>query len=376
MDCQHFAAGRCRSCSWLATPYDLQVAAKQQRCSEALSGFPALVWLAPATGPESGFRNKAKMVVSGSVEQPLLGILGPDGGVDLQDCGLHVPAVAEALPVLADFVSRAGLTPYDVASRRGELKYLLVTGAPDGSLMVRFVLRSTESQVRIEKHLDWLRDRLPGLVAASVNLQPEHKAVLEGPVEIALTTSTELRLEVNGIALALRPQSFFQTNTAVAAALYRQARSWVQEVAPAVVWDLYCGVGGFALHLAAAEREVLGIEVSTEAVLSAQATADRLGLEAHFVAADVNAWIGSVTDAPDLVVVNPPRRGIGPELASWLERSPVGRVLYSSCNPDSLAADLAAMPSLVPVRGQLFDMFPQTSHAEVLVLLERAAALA
>ena len=77
------------------------------------------------------------------------------------------------------------------------------------------------------------------------------------------------------------------------------------------------------------------------------------------------------TTPPDLVVVNPPRRGIGADLAGWLESSSVEHVLYSSCNLDSLAADLAAMPSLLPVRARLFDMFPQTTHREVLTLLRR-----
>jgi len=75
---------------------------------------------------------------------------------------------------------------------------------------------------------------------------------------------------------------------------------------------------------------------------------------------------------PDLVIVNPPRRGIGPELSGWLQSSGVRHVLYSSCNAQTLAKDLDAMPSLRPVRGQLLDMFPNTAHYEVLTLLERS----
>ncbi|NCD20061.1 MAG: 23S rRNA (uracil(747)-C(5))-methyltransferase, partial [Actinobacteria bacterium] len=82
-------------------------------------------------------------------------------------------------------------------------------------------------------------------------------------------------------------------------------------------------------------------------------------------------WAGEAGTAPDVVVVNPPRRGIG-ELAGWLENSGVHTVVYSSCNVDSLARDLAAMPSLRPTRARLFDMFPQTAHHEVMALLRRA----
>ncbi|MET3963784.1 23S rRNA (uracil747-C5)-methyltransferase [Marmoricola sp. OAE513] len=376
MDCRHFEASTCRSCSWLPTPYADQVTAKQRRCAEALAAHPGVVWAAPFTGQESGFRNKAKMVVSGTVEAPVLGITGPDGGVDLVDCGLHVTAVASALPVLAEFVTRARLEPYDVRSRRGELKYLLVTGAPDGALMVRFVCRSQEPVTRLRKHLPWLTDALPSLRVASVNLQPEPKAVLEGDVEIVLTEHDELTMTLNDVELALRPQSFFQTNTEVAAALYREARSWVEDSGASTVWDLYSGVGGFALHLARQDRDVVGIEVSAEAVLSAQETARRTGARARFEVGDAASYAARSGAVPDLVVVNPPRRGIGGDLAGWLENSSVALVLYSSCNPESLSADLAAMPSLRPVRGRLFDMFPQTAHAEVLVLLERAPATA
>ncbi len=372
MDCHHFAAGRCRSCTWLERSYDAQVADKQAATRELLAAWPTLEWLPPVRSAEQGFRNKAKMVVSGAVEAPVLGILDRDAvGIDLADCGLYPSALASAFEPLARFVTLAALTPYDVPSRRGELKHLLVTVAPDRDLMVRFVLRSTESLSRIRKHLPTLQEWLPGLRVASVNLQPAHKAVLEGDDEVLLTAQESLTMPVNDIELHLRPQSFFQTNTEVAAALYRQVRDWVDDAQPASVLDLYCGVGGFALHCAGAGRAVVGVEVSEEAVASARATAASAGVEARFVAADATAYALALTEVPDLVVVNPPRRGIGADLAGWLERSGVQTVVYSSCNAVTLARDLAAMPSLRPVRARLLDMFPHTGHHEVAVHLTR-----
>jgi len=378
MLCHHFEAGRCRSCSELGVPYGVQLAAKQGGVEALLADHPALAWLPPVASPQLGFRNKAKMVVTGTVDEPRLGILrvggeGAGAGVDLRDCPLHTPGIQAALPVLAGFVTTAGLTPYDVPARRGELKYLLVTESPDGELMVRFVLRSQEPVARIRKHLPALLAALPQVVVASVNLQPEHKAVLEGDQEILLTDQETLRMRVNGIDLHLRTQSFFQTSTAMAAELYRLGRAWVGEVGPASVWDLYCGVGGFALHVAGAGCEVVGVEISREAIASAEQSRDEAGLGGvRFEAGDATAYAMTSGAAPDLVVVNPPRRGIGPDLSGWLEASGVGHVLYSSCNAQTLARDLAAMPSLRPVRGRLLDMFPNTTHYEVLVLLERS----
>jgi 23S rRNA (uracil747-C5)-methyltransferase len=269
-------------------------------------------------------------------------------------------------------VTRARLVPYDVRARRGELKYVLVTLSPTGDLMARFVLRSTESLPRLRKHLPSLLDDLPSLRVVSANLLPEHKAVVEGDTEILLTEAETLRMPVNGFDLHLRPQSFFQTNTDVAAALYRQGRDWVEAAAPSTVWDLYCGVGGFALHVAGPGRDVVGVETSSEAVASARLTARDAGLDrTTFLAGDATAFALSRPDVPDLVVVNPPRRGIGEALSTWLEESGVRRVVYSSCNATSLARDLALMPSLRPREALVLDMFPQTSHYEVAVLLER-----
>lgn len=370
MQCHHFDAGRCRSCVLLETPYDRQLADKQAQV-ESLLPYDGLAWLEPVASLQEGFRNKAKMVVAGATSQPTLGILGPDGlGIDLRDCGLHTAGLQEVLPVLADFVARAGLTPYDVAQRRGELKYLLVTESPDRELMVRFVLRSQESLARIRKHLPALLEAEPRIVVASVNLQPEHKAVLEGPHEILLTESETLRMRVNDLDLHLRPQSFFQTNTAMAAALYRQAQAWISEASPSSVWDLYCGVGGFALHASAAGRRVIGVEVSQEAIASARVSAEGRG-DLHWVAGDATTYAINSSGPPELVVVNPPRRGIGDQLSCWLEESGVEHVVYSSCNALTLARDLAAMPSLRPVRGRVLDMFPNTAHYEAVVLLSR-----
>ncbi|MGC4174538.1 23S rRNA (uracil(747)-C(5))-methyltransferase RlmC [Demequina sp.] len=375
MECAYYQAGRCRSCTIIELTHPQQVARKVAHCTSLLPS--GITWLEPVVGPERGFRTKAKMVVGGSVDSPTLGILSPDGtGVDLAECPLYPGSLSVAFAPLSEFVTRARLEPYSVAERRGELKNMIITAAPSGELMVRFVLRSTESLARIRKHLPWLQERLPQLAVASVNLLPEHRAVVEGETEILLTDASSLTMAVNGIDLHLQPQSFFQTNTDVATALYRQAREWVQAVAPASVWDLYCGVGGFALHVTAPGRTVTGVEVAEAAVESARLSAAALGVDAEFIApefiaADATQWALAQAAAPELVIVNPPRRGIGEALADWLEASGVPTVVYSSCNSESLARDLARMPSLRPTRGRVLDMFPHTEHYEVAVLLHR-----
>ncbi|MDR2723355.1 MAG: methyltransferase domain-containing protein [Cellulomonadaceae bacterium] len=356
--------------------------AKMQQARGFVPGdFP---WLPPIQPPETAFRNKAKMVVTGTVDHPVLGLTTGD----LTDCPLYPPALAATFEPIRQFITRAAIVPYDLtpapgrvspqaAAGRGELKYVIVTLSPDDELMVRLVVRSQESVGRVRKHLPWLASHLPGLAVFSINIQPEHKAILEGDREIILTDRSTLPMRLEGGTLHLRPQSFFQTNTIIAQALYGQARQWIDDVAPASVWDLYCGVGGFALLAAAAPgRQVTGVEISREAIASAQQTVADLPQpgQVTFIADDATAYAlaASPQQAPDLVIVNPPRRGIGPQLCGWLEQTAtVTHVLYSSCNAQSLAADLALMPSLRPRLARLLDMFPHTPHYETLILVER-----
>lgn len=374
--CDYRDAGACRSCTVLGRPYAEQLAAKDAHARATLAAVPGAadaVWLEPVASAPLGFRNKAKMVVGGTVDAPTLGILDDAGrGVDLQGCGMHAPALRAVLPAVARFVTLARLTPYDVPSRRGELKHVLLTRSPDDELMLRLVLRSQEPVARLRKHLPVLLAEVPGLRVVSANIQPAHAAVLEGELEIPLTDAETLRMRVNDLDLHLRPQSFFQTNTPVAAALYRQGAAWVAEATPSSVWDLYCGVGGFALHVAAPGRHVTGIEVAPEAIASARRSAAQAGLtDVSFAVGDATAFAVGADAPPDLVIVNPPRRGIGAELAGWLERSGVRDVVYSSCNAASLARDLAAMPSLRATHARVLDMFPQTDHYEVITRLTR-----
>lgn len=371
LDCPHFAAARCRSCAWIERSYAEQLTAKQAEAAARIPGT-RLRWLPPRASAVSGFRNKAKMAVGGTVDAPVLGLVDlQDRAVDLADCLLYPPALQTAFEPLRGFIRTARLAPYSLAERRGELKYLLLTIAPSGEFGLRFVLRSREPVSRIEKHLPWLRAELPLLGPVSVNLQPEHKAVLEGDTEIPLPGPDSLRMELNGIPLHLKPRSFFQTHSELAAALYAQAAGWIAELKPRRLLDLYCGVGGFALHCAPHAGEVTGREISAEAIASAQRSATELGLStARFEVADASAT-AAITNAVDAIIVNPPRRGIGTELCTAIEASTARTLIYSSCNVESLAADLARLPSFEPVEAQLLDLFPHTRHFETLVLLSR-----
>ena len=431
LPCAHYDAGRCRSCTLLPVRTRTRIDDLQEQLSQLLAPFAQAAppqdadsqavpvqdaphlsrapspWRAPVRSPEAGFRNKAKMVAGGTAETPTFGLLDEDGrGVDLSDCPLYPPPIHAVLTALPALIRRAQVAPYDVARRRGELKHVLVTAAPSGQVMVRFVLRTERPVPRLAEHMSLLTDAVSSagfeVRVVTANLQPDHAAVLEGPTEVPITGDDALTVVQGRVPLRVLPQSFLQTNTVVASQLYLQVATWVDEIAearagsapapgsrpattggapqaptPFTVWDLFCGVGGFALHCARpagdASRRVIGVETSAQAVASATRTARQLGLAAEFTTADATGFAtGFTAEAPpDALIVNPPRRGLGRDLAQWIEDSGIEDVVYSSCNPRTLASDLDVMGSYRIVEARLLDMFPHTTHAEVVVRLTR-----
>ena len=217
---------------------------------------------------------------------------------------------------------------------------------------MRFVLRS-------DRHLADLRAALPGLLAdlpsarvVTANLHPEHKAVLEGDTEVPLTEQTLLPMRVGDVTLLLGPRSFFQTNTTVAAPSTGRPATGSTPPTRRPCGTSTAAWAGSRCTRRRPGRTVVGVETSADAVDAAPGGgAAARGCRGAGIRAHLRRWATrprpDLSPAPDLVVVNPPRRGIGPDLAGLARR--VARdatSLYSSCNVDSLARDLAAMPSL------------------------------
>lgn len=388
LNCSHFEQGRCKSCQWLSQPYAQQLAEKMADLKGLVSPYflQKTEWLPAVASPLSQFRNKAKMVVSGSVERPILGILNdpndPQSAVDLCDCPLYPERFQALFPILKQFIGRAGLVPYNVAKKRGELKYILLTESiHNHSLMIRFVVRSELKRALVERELPFLLSKLPENSAVSLNIQPQHSAILEGEQEIFLTEKQVLTEQFNGIPLFIRPQGFFQTNPSVASQLYATAQQWIADLPIAHLWDLFCGVGGFGLHCLAQlqpknpHAKLTGIEISPAAIACAKQSADTLGLKnVEFASLDSAQFaLNQQGETPDLVIVNPPRRGIGKPLAEFLNQLGSPYLIYSSCNAHTMAKDFASLTNYELHKIQLFDMFPHTAHYEVLTLLVRKA---
>lgn len=368
--CSYFDANFCHSCGWIDYHYAEQLKLKSDHLHTLLDAHSPREWLKPATSTLKGFRNKAKMVASPSWDGVVLGIAEE---VSLIECPLYPASMQNALHLIQEWLRGLGVKGYDVRLRKGELKYVLLTRShSSGSMMLRFVLRSHGIIGRLKNGLDDLMEKIPDLQVVSVNIQPVHMAILEGDEEIFLTEQERIEERLNNVPLFIRPKSFFQTNPEVAEKLYRTASGWVNESSPKLLWDLFCGVGGFALHCATPERCIVGIEIEREAIECARDSAKMLEIESiAFESLDAATFSATSGEKPDCIIVNPPRRGLGEQICKWLGRIGAERILYSSCNAMSLAKDLEMLSGYGINRVQLFDMFPHTAHYEVLLELVR-----
>lgn len=377
MQCHYYQQQKCLSCNWINYPYQAQLEKKQQQLLQQLTQFNPQNIVNPFASAESAFRNKAKMAVLGTVEKPILGIQNGDEAVDLCDCPLYSNSMQNILKIVRTYIRNQGLVPYNINKRKGELKYIIVTESTNQEtqqFMLRLVIKSHKLVAKIKNSFKQLQDKIHNLAVVSINIQPNHAAILEGDEEIVLTTTPFLPITLNQIPLYIKPKSFFQTNTRVAENLYKTASDWVTDFPIQSIWDLFCGVGGFGLHcvnqLPNRSIELTGIEISPDAIECATQSAGKLGFKhLSFKSLDATKYAIAQQVTPDLVLLNPPRRGAGTALMQYLEQVQPTFITYSSCNLHSLVDDLRILPNYQLTNVQLFDMFPHTAHMEVLVLL-------
>jgi 23S rRNA (uracil747-C5)-methyltransferase len=308
------------------------------------------------------------MVVTGTTEAPIIGLTGEDvldQGRELESCPIHNPKINEVLRALPEWIRQYSLTPYRIEKRQGELKGLIAFYSPKTREMyLRFILRSQECVSRLRKMLPDLQRKFPELVCVTANIQPIPHAILEGPLEIFLTERTRIIHQMGDVRLPLAPQAFVQTNAEVATILYQTAARWIAEVQPARALELYCGQGAFSFFAEKSAGSWLGIELNPDAVFQANTSAREQGL-AHlqFKCSDATRVDDELRAfAPELVLVNPPRRGLGEGVRVIQEYLPK-HLIYSSCQVETLSEDLKKLASLYTVRkGRIFDLFPHTSH--------------
>jgi 23S rRNA (uracil747-C5)-methyltransferase len=324
--------------------------------------------------PENPFgsRAKAKLEVWGSSASPELGIVRRDARGDfsispLPDCPLHHPDLNQIFGQVNALIGRFDLTPYDINTRRGELKSVSVVRTSEG-VMVRFIARSTELKNNFKLAATDLCLSTPEVRVVSLNIQPVPHQIPEGEEEILLAGESMLRQQYRGFYLYLAPRSFVQVTPEIAEALYSTAKNWCEELNVIRALDVFCGAGGFLLSIAPSAG--LGVEIKEDSIIGAKRAAFEQGYSGlEFMTADAGAL--STDQDFDLVIANPPRRGLGEALCQTIRQVAPQYLLYSSCNPETLFEDIERLKDFSPVRVQAFDMFPLTEHLEVLCLMAR-----
>jgi len=355
------AFGQCGGCVWQHVRYDAQLKAKAARLAEALAELPELP---PISAPwpaatQLGYRNKGIYRITQGSEGIVLGANVPRSGdiVDTRGCKVVHPAIDSVAREVAEALAAGAVGAVD------RLRYLVVRAGRDDRLLVGIVSRSPTPD------LGALTERLAGRGDVSSVVAVENDAasdsVLGDGTMTALFGNGTVDIVIAGQPVAAGLDSFVQVHAEQAERMYRTAAEWAVEVGAHRAADLYCGLGGFAFALAGAGLDVVGVERSQDAERASAASA------LEFIRAEADAVD---LQGRDLVVVNPPRRGLSPEALAELRESGCPHVIYISCSPSSLSRDLDVLGrhGYRVVRVQPIDLMPGTPHIETMVLLNRS----
>jgi 23S rRNA (uracil1939-C5)-methyltransferase len=373
----------CDGCPLIALQYPAQLAWKRSLVSDALARYHSLAGTECADvipSPERlGYRNSAKLVVSGKFTAPVIGIYRRNSHdvVDISACPLHHPLINRVIAAAKEGIRKGKIPVYSPRSGSGLLRYLVVRVVPeDNRVMVVFV--TTERAYNAIHHLvKTVRTAVPEVTVVVENINTTTGNTILGTRNNFLTTEQTLTATIGPVRFTLSPRSFFQVNSGAAGIIYETVRQWANLTGQERVVDLYCGVGGLALFLAEKAREIIGIEVIEAATTDAEENARLNGRDnCRFITGDVSTHLGmlrSNRQPVDLITLNPPRKGCDEAVLRDAAALAPARMIYVSCSPESLARDLEILSNhgYRTVRVQPVDMFPQTTHVENVALLER-----
>ncbi len=372
--CRHF--GVCGGCRFQDYAYAAQLASKEAQVRDALTrigGFadPPVEAIVPAES-QYRYRNKLEYSFSTGDEGLVLGFHRAgrwDEVIDVEECLLTTDLGNAIREAVKRWARDEGLEPYDQETGDGHLRHLVVReGRNTGQALVVLVTAPGE-----KFDVDFLVETL----TAFPEVRSIHWAVNDRPAEVTNLPTAVLwgdewiEEELCGLRFRIRPNAFLQTNTQMAERLYGLAREGAALTGEETVYDLYCGTGTIGLSLAGSAASVWGVEISEESVACAIENAAANGIEnASFFAGNVGQSLDELREKagpPDVVVVDPPRAGLAGKALRRTGSLRARRLVYVSCNPTTLASDLAVLRDEVGYRLERctpVDMFPHTPHIE------------
>ncbi|MCW8858812.1 MAG: 23S rRNA (uracil(1939)-C(5))-methyltransferase RlmD [Deltaproteobacteria bacterium] len=374
---------KCLGCPLISMKYADQLLFKQQRVAEALLQHKLLndvtVPAVLPSDPPIAYRASAKLTFARKREKVLIGLYkrGTHEVTDCPDCPVHHPLINKIAAVVREEVQRQKISVYNPKHQRGCLRYLLVRISPtNGKALVTFVSNFRDLK-QLPKLAKWLTRKVPEVIGVHQNVNSSSGNVILGDETLKLQGLPDLIEQIGDIRLRISPEAFFQINSLQATKIYQLVRRWAGLTKKDVAVDLYCGIGGIALHLAQDAGQVFGIEYVSEAVRNAVENAELNNLRnCRFFAGDADEELQKLPleeRRPALVTLNPPRKGCEKGVLATLCHLQPKQIIYVSCDPDSLARDLKILTSNGYRIGRLqpVDMFPQTAHIETIVQLER-----
>ncbi|KAM3112507.1 23S rRNA (uracil(1939)-C(5))-methyltransferase RlmD [Phormidesmis sp. 146-33] len=375
-------ADKCGGCQWQHVDYDYQLQAKRNHLVQALErlgGFreidinPVLNVSEPL-----GYRNKATYPLRrSSTGQVQAGYYqkGSHQIVNLNQCPIQDQRLNPLLSEVKQDLQTRGWGIYDETLHRGKVRHLgLRIGRHTGEILLTLVARDANLEGLEEQAQTWLTQH-PNLVGVSLNLNADRTNAIFGKETRTIAGQSYLKEEFAGLKFQILPDTFFQVHTEQAEALLQVILSQLDLQGHEIVVDAYCGIGTLTLPIAKKVKQAIGLEVQPEAVEQAKLNAELNRLENVTIETGTVEKILPLLEVhPDVVLLDPPRRGCDPAVIQTLREMKPERIVYISCNPATLARDLKMLcesSAYKLERVQPADFFPQTAHVESASFLRR-----
>lgn len=375
-DCPYY--GRCGGCDFRHMSYEEELWAKRARVQDALTRIGgAEVTVEEILGAEQPlhYRNKSIYPIS------LAGEVGfyrarSHQVVHVEHCLIQKPEADALAQAVRDYIARFQVEPYNEATGRGLLRHLYVRTSCRGESLACLLVNG--SRLPHEQELvDMLRAAAPGVCGVVLGENTRRGNAILGDRYRTLWGRDYLTDTLCGLELRLSVPSFYQVNHDQAQRLYEKALEYAGLTGRELAVDLYCGAGTITQVLARRARHVIGGEIVPEAIRDAEDSARRNGVEnAEFLCGDASRLAAELRQRglrPDVICVDPPRKGLAPDVVEAAASMTPGRIVYVSCDPATLARDVARFAPLGyrPVRACAVDLFPGTAHVETVCLLSK-----
>jgi len=389
-------SGYCGGCKWQFFEYDRQIEYKRRHVVESLQHIGGLsnVTVHPTRPSERIFEYRNKMEFSCSdrrwVMPDQLGNEEIDAGFAV---GLHVPGTFDKvldidacllppatgnriLSEVKHYMKNSGLPLYGLRSHEGFWRFLMLRHSVAHDQWLVNIVTATEDRTVVQPLADALCEKFPDVVSVVNNITSRKSGVAIGEYELLLAGDRCLKERLGQFEFEVSANSFFQTNTRGAAVLYDTVKQYAGLSGTENVLDLYSGTGTIPIWLADAASEITGIEIVESAVADAHENCRRNGVSnCRFHVGDIREKMATISHTPDVLIIDPPRTGMHPDVVKQVLAMAPDRIVYVSCNPATLARDAALMKDVYQVAEvQPVDMFPHTFHIEAVARMVKVRA--